>query len=519
MRQAESTAHQNDRCNEWCTGVRASRAVAASEEKRRGTGWLMTRSQKSLSLGGRSEGDLARSGEKARGLRGTTIADKCGLSSAVNGAVGVALSPSSSGLQVTVRLRPQTRSPCLQLFLCVCPASPLSSLSGIHVVPFLPMTDPTVPLRMPSDRLADCAASIHPIGSSPSEQRPSAAEDRREEGHEAAGPAANRAQGTKSPVSEAAHRPTHRPSPTLGPIDHFPHQAGTRSQAHHRIPPTSTPPSPTPSSNASTCSLSLTDDPFLHPLMLPDDLLRRLQCPLCPPGEHLRAPVTLHCGHTFCASHFAPHNVPSTSKAPESVSTLPQCRLPTCSPSPRSLAAFSHTPPTDVTTNKLLELLDRASREGIHPESPSPHFSDDYDDPTDSDRDPESDPELEYLPLLPVSPSSPSTSSPTRESVDLSTALGSSSPRRPRSPQASPCLHPRKRRRRIRLPAASSQSHAQLHYRNDHDQYASDRLEKELLTELSCEICFGLFWQPITTPCQHVSPSVPYRSQNFSLDL
>ncbi|OBZ76043.1 LON peptidase N-terminal domain and RING finger protein 1 [Grifola frondosa] len=27
--------------------------------------------------------------------------------------------------------------------------------------------------------------------------------------------------------------------------------------------------------------------------------------------------------------------------------------------------------------------------------------------------------------------------------------------------------------------------------------------EKELLTELNCEICFALLWQPVTTPCQH----------------
>ncbi|KAM5532294.1 hypothetical protein V8D89_014052 [Ganoderma adspersum] len=394
---------------------------------------------------------------------------------------------------------------CLRSWVSVCVwgASPPCWLSCLHVVPFLPMTDPTVPLHMPSDRPADCAASSHPIGSPPSEQRPSTAGDRREEGHEAAAPAANRAQDTKSPVSEAAHRPARRPSPTLGPIDHFPHQACTRSQAHHRVPPTSIPPSPTPSSNASSCSLPLPDLPFLLSHMLPDDLLRGLQCPLCPPGTLLRAPVTLHCGHTFCASHFAPHNVPSTSKAPEATTTLPQCCLPTCSPSSsRSLTTFSHTPPTDVTTNKLLELLDRASREGIQPESP-PHFSDDYDEHTDSDRELESDPELEYLPLLPASPSFPSNSSPTRESAGSSTAPGSSSPRRPRSPEASPCLHPRKRRRRIRLPAASTQSHAQHHHRNDHDRFTSDRLEKELLTELSCEICFGLFWQPITTPCQH----------------
>ncbi|KAI0269157.1 PUA-like domain-containing protein [Gloeopeniophorella convolvens] len=32
---------------------------------------------------------------------------------------------------------------------------------------------------------------------------------------------------------------------------------------------------------------------------------------------------------------------------------------------------------------------------------------------------------------------------------------------------------------------------------------SADRFEKELLTELSCEICFMLLYQPVTSPCQH----------------
>ena len=30
-------------------------------------------------------------------------------------------------------------------------------------------------------------------------------------------------------------------------------------------------------------------------------------------------------------------------------------------------------------------------------------------------------------------------------------------------------------------------------------------LVKELLSELTCEICFTILYQPVTTPCQHVS--------------
>jgi len=31
------------------------------------------------------------------------------------------------------------------------------------------------------------------------------------------------------------------------------------------------------------------------------------------------------------------------------------------------------------------------------------------------------------------------------------------------------------------------------------------RIDKEVLAELSCEICFTIYYQPVTTPCQHVS--------------
>lgn len=37
------------------------------------------------------------------------------------------------------------------------------------------------------------------------------------------------------------------------------------------------------------------------------------------------------------------------------------------------------------------------------------------------------------------------------------------------------------------------------------DDDPQTRIEKELLTELSCDICFTIYYQPVTTPCQHVS--------------
>ena len=44
--------------------------------------------------------------------------------------------------------------------------------------------------------------------------------------------------------------------------------------------------------------------------------------------------------------------------------------------------------------------------------------------------------------------------------------------------------------------------------RQDPDENVQDmraKVDKELLTQLSCEICFAIYYQPVTTPCQHVS--------------
>ncbi|TBU32730.1 hypothetical protein BD311DRAFT_713585 [Dichomitus squalens] len=363
------------------------------------------------------------------------------------------------------------------------------------------MTDPPQPKpgqTMRADARGECGACSDADGRAPSEEGRGTGEDRREEGHAAAGRGRNRAHGRESPVAAAAHRPRRRPSPTLGPTDRSPPQAHVRSQAHHRNPHTSIVRAPASPPNAAPTS-SLPSVPNVpHARMSSHNLLPLLQCPLCPPPSLLHVPLTLHCGHSFCASHFPPHNKPSTSKEVDIPPALPHCPLPTCCPSsPRYPATFSRTPPIDVTTNKLLELVLRASRDDLQPDSPPPHFSDDYEDRTDSEREYDSDSDLEYLPLSPQPPSFPGTPSTTRGTNQPRT--GSSRSRSP--PEASPRLHPRKRRRRLcRRAAGPSRSQAQPH-RNDHDRHT--QLEKELLSELTCEICFGLFWQPITTPCQH----------------
>ncbi|KAI0375682.1 hypothetical protein BV20DRAFT_959699 [Pilatotrama ljubarskyi] len=240
--------------------------------------------------------------------------------------------------------------------------------------------------------------------------------------------------------------------------------------------------------------------------MTPPSLLPLLYCPLCSPPALLRAPVTLQCGHTFCAAHFTPYSAPSTSKATDAAPSLPSCPLPTCSSTSRP-PLCSHPPPLDVTVNKVIGILSTPETEDV----PPPSFHDDSDERTDSEYEVDSDSDLEYLPLPPQSPQSPasvasrSASSPVRDPDPAGLVSRSLPPRvdtrhrsRSRS-QPSPRLPPRKRRRHLHRrvsPTSRSQPH-----RSDHDPQA--RLEKELLSELTCEICFGLLWQPLTTPCQH----------------
>ncbi|KAI0776075.1 hypothetical protein BD413DRAFT_526275 [Trametes elegans] len=314
-------------------------------------------------------------------------------------------------------------------------------------------------------------------------------EDRHEAEREGPGQGAHRPPPPLSP-----RRPT--PSPDRPPVLSAP-----RSEPHHRPRrTTSTSPSPASPSSASAArpAQSASGSPPSRVCLLPPpspprpenarmnprDLLPLLHCPLCPPSSLLRAPVTLHCGHTFCAAHLASRDAPSTSKASDNVPMLPQCPLPTCSSPSRAPTAFANAPPLDVSVNKILELLVAGETDETPPSPPPPHNPEEC---TDSEYEVDSDSDLDYLPLRPQSPASIGShpaSPPTRRAESAHRPSRSSPTQADRGhrsrsrSQPSPRLHPRKRRRR---------SHR----------------HKELLTELTCEICFGLFWQPVTTPCQH----------------
>ncbi|KAF7355333.1 hypothetical protein MSAN_01449800 [Mycena sanguinolenta] len=210
--------------------------------------------------------------------------------------------------------------------------------------------------------------------------------------------------------------------------------------------------------------------------MQPDALRHCLLCPVC--RRVLTQPTTLPCGHTVCAHHqtvpcplpqCAPPAGPARPRIPPGsrVNYLPPPPPPPLPPQPQSA------PKLDVTLNKVIALLDSVL--GNHEDS------DDEDDP----------------------PRTPTVR------------------HRPESPD-----RPRKRQRMHDSDDDEPDLLTHLRAVADRERPLPDPpLEKELHTELSCEICFMLLYNPVTTPCQHVRiparhfmPLTPHRpfAQNVS---
>ena len=198
----------------------------------------------------------------------------------------------------------------------------------------------------------------------------------------------------------------------------------------------------------------------------PMSYLPLLQCPVC--LLTLSDPTTLHCGHSVCAKHLhlsttciCTSHRPQISASSSRVAYLP----PTSStrvPQPRIRTERK----LDVTISKLISLIvpaDVLTREdGVASNS------------TISDND-----DLSPAPVA-VSPIYRTT--------------------RPREESASPPHGPHKRRR----PRRSGDSPLFNVNVAPPPQNAQERFEKDLRSELNCEICLMLFYQPVTTPCQHV---------------
>ncbi|KNZ79825.1 LON peptidase N-terminal domain and RING finger protein 3 [Termitomyces sp. J132] len=176
-------------------------------------------------------------------------------------------------------------------------------------------------------------------------------------------------------------------------------------------------------------------------------------CPVC--HRTLAGPTTLHCGHTVCASH-----------------QLAPCPVPRCLASPHPAASsVAHYPPlldstavpapdrVDVTLTKVLDLIARVQRDLC---------------PTNSD--PASSSSSRRRPRSADQPNHPRKHPP---DTDLLSHLVASSARQRDTHRDQPLLPP------------------------DPADPILAKFEKDLLAELTCEICFTLFYDPITTPCQH----------------
>lgn len=283
----------------------------------------------------------------------------------------------------------------------------------------------------------------------------------------------------------------------------------TERQAISR--PLSCPPSPTMSSTSQ---------------LTPHRLLPLLQCPKCSPTALLTAPTTLKCGHSICSRHVSLSASDPSPQLPNppihpGPPLLPACPLPTCLPTTSSPdphrpnippeSTVTYFPPplhsqrstataqagvparlqdvrVDVTICKILSLVQRAiqwqARDNNH--VPVPAASDD-DGSDDDSREPTPHKANRVSQSLGRSsrPSSPELQEPTDLAV-----------KPPRLRQGRPSRRPFKRQRRGSQTAPPSLPSPPVS--------PSSRFEKELLTELTCEICFMLLYQPVSTPCQHV---------------
>lgn len=210
-----------------------------------------------------------------------------------------------------------------------------------------------------------------------------------------------------------------------------------------------------PPPSSPTCS---TVSSFSVP-MLPDQVLLALRCPQCNPADLLHEPVTLRSGITVCSRHIDDMDSSSTPTTPQSASAA--LNIP-----PTSSVIYRPAPPVplpvtrletgkvDVTVSKIIDLTQQWLQ------SQKPH-------------------------------------------------------RRSHSPTPSPQERPRKRRRRASSHSALHEIGKQFVRLFDPVRSSSQssiarpeaealiRFEKDLASELTCEICYMLLYQPITTPCQH----------------
>ncbi|KAH8118293.1 hypothetical protein DFH11DRAFT_661815 [Phellopilus nigrolimitatus] len=263
-----------------------------------------------------------------------------------------------------------------------------------------------------------------------------------------------------------------------------------------------------------------------------------LYCPACSPPGLLIAPTTLHCGHTVCAKHVrsvSPDLASSSSRssavslplasilsssrirsarplpqdASSSVPIVPTCPLPTCQPNARQHvpapsihpeSTVTYYPPLvhpgvvepvrvtvpepriDVSIGRVLDVLEKA--EACLEDSEDLLRREGSDNGTD-----EEDEKVNESAHV------------SQEERSVARQMSTSEPASERR-RSSRSMSPRKR---LRREEQSDGLHHQQRLRSilTTQEELEERFHKELTESLTCEICFLLLFQPVTTPCQH----------------
>jgi hypothetical protein len=238
----------------------------------------------------------------------------------------------------------------------------------------------------------------------------------------------------------------------------------------------------------------------------PSSYLPLLLCPACDIPTLLEAPTTLHCGHTICSSHFD-----RQWRTHSSVGVYtPSCPLPAC-------------PSNSTQTQSININIPSNSRVAYFPapnQLPAPSPSHNYEEPIpDSEQPVRMDITVSKIISLirrtevwvredEMFVDGNDSGTDDRDDTETETPPPSSSPdphssgSRPRSTSlSSPTVY--KPPRKCRRAGGTGNSEAGF---SDEGRPAQTKFEKDLMTELTCEICFMLLYQPVTTPCQHASP-------------